>query len=173
MASIVKKRNNDNKKQKQLTLGAFNFTKTITHRNREESVEIPKIARIGTKYIKYPNCDKSFVNNQELSVHLKCFHSSSHVNNQTFPSQSTMVARKQPTDSVLVEMRCVLSEVVGKVAGNDTKARAAMQQARKKRHQYSATFKAKVINMMGQPGNNQESVAEHFQIDQSQVSRYL
>ena len=84
-----------------------------------------------------------------------------------------MVARKQPTDSVLVEMRCVLSEVVGKVAGNDSKARAAMQQARKKRHQYSATFKAEVINMMGQPGNNQESVAEHFQIDQSQVSRYL
>ena len=37
------------KKQKQLTLGAFNFIKTITHGNREVSVEITIIVRIEKK----------------------------------------------------------------------------------------------------------------------------
>ena len=45
------KRNNNNKRLKQLTLRAFNLTKTITHRSRAVSVEIPKIARIETKHV--------------------------------------------------------------------------------------------------------------------------
>ena len=45
------KRNNNNKRLKQLTLRAFNLTKTITHRRRAVSVEIPKIARIETKHV--------------------------------------------------------------------------------------------------------------------------
>ena len=84
-----------------------------------------------------------------------------------------MVAKKEPIDLVLVETRSVLSEVVGKVVGNDAKACAAKQQAGKKRHQYSTTYKEEVIDMMEQLDNSQESVAEHFRIDQSQVSRYL
>ena len=100
-----------------------------------------------TKYVKYPNCNKSSVNNQGRSAHLKCIHNSSHVNNETLLLQSTVSARKEPIDSVLIETRSVLSEVVGKVVGNDAKVRAAKQQAGKKRHQYSATFKAEVFNM--------------------------
>ena len=45
------KRNNNNKRLKQLTLRAFNLTKTITHRSTAVSVEIPKIARIETKHV--------------------------------------------------------------------------------------------------------------------------
>ena len=37
------------KKQKQLTLGAFNFKKAITHGNREVSVEITISVRIEKK----------------------------------------------------------------------------------------------------------------------------
>ena len=48
------KRTNDNKKQKQLTVRAFNFTKTIIHGNREVSVEILKIARVEKKTCKMP-----------------------------------------------------------------------------------------------------------------------
>ena len=65
MASIVMKRNKD-KNQKQLTLGAFNFTKTITHWNGEVSVEISKISRTEvsiTKHVKCPNCESSSMNN--------------------------------------------------------------------------------------------------------------
>ena len=58
-----------------------------------------------------------------------------------------MVVRKEQIKPVLVEMRSVLSEVVGKVVGYDAKARAGKQQVGKKRHQYSSTFKAEVINM--------------------------
>ena len=54
------------------------------------------------------------------------------------------------------------------VVGNDATAPAG-----KKRHQYSANFEAEVINMMKQPGKKQESVADHFRIDQSLVSMYL
>ena len=59
------------------------------------------------------------------------------------------------------------------VVGYDAKAPAAQPQAGKKRHQYSANFEAEVINMMKQPGKKQESVADHFRIDQSLVSMYL
>ena len=114
------------------------------------------------------------MNNQGLSVHLKCVHSSSRVNNETLLSQSTIVVREEPIDPVLVETGSVLSEVVGKVVGNDGKAGAAKQQGGKKCHWYSPTFKAEeVINMMEQPSKTQESVVEHFRTDQSYVSRYL
>ena len=41
------------------------------------------------------------------------------MNNETLLSQFTMVAKKKPIDSALVEARSVLSEVVDKVVGND------------------------------------------------------
>ena len=113
------KRKNDNKNQKQYTLGAFNITKRVTHWNREVSVDIPKIAKIETKNVKHPNCDNSFGSNQVLSVRLKCVNSSSLVNNEPLLSQSTMVAKKEPIDSALVEAKSVLSEVIDKVVGND------------------------------------------------------
>ena len=116
---------------------------------------------------------KSFVNNQGLFVPFKYAHSSNFMNNETLLSQSTMFARKELIDPVLIEARSVLPKMVGKVIGNDAKAHAAKQQAGKKHHQYSAAFKVEVINMMEQLGNTQESVVEHFRIDQSQVSRYL
>ena len=41
------------------------------------------------------------------------------MNNETLLSQSTMVAKKEPIDSALVEAKSVLSEVIDKVVGND------------------------------------------------------
>ena len=162
------RRNNDNNKQKHLTLRAFNFTKAITHRNREISVEFPKIARIETKHVKCPNCDKSSVNNQGFSGNLKCVHSSSRVNNENLLSQSTMVVRKETLDPVLVETRSVLSEMVGEVVGNDGKAPTAKQQPGKKRRQYSATFTAEVINMMEQPGNTKNLLPITLELTKSE-----
>lgn len=52
------------------------------------------------------------------------------------------------------------------------KARAANYLAGKKRHQYSVTFKADVSNTLEQPDRTQESTAEKFCADQSQVLRY-
>ena len=63
--------------------------------------------------------------------------------------------------------------MVDEVVGNDAKAWTAKQQAGKKRHQYSSTFKAETLNIMEQPNNTQESVGKHFQSNQSQVSKYL
>ena len=171
---INMKRSSSGKKQKQLTLGAFNFTKTVKHRNQEVSVEIPKVARMEINRIKCPKCVKTFVNNQGLSVHLKCVHNSSlEIENMATALIKFKETVKEPIDPVLVETRSLLNEVVNKVVGKVSKAEAAKHQAGKKRHQYSAVFKAEVIDQMEQPGSTQESVAEHFRIDQSQVSRYV
>ena len=83
---------------------------------------------------------KSFVNNKGLSVPFKYAHSSNFMNNETLLSQSTMVARKEPIDPVLIEMRSVLPKMVGKIIGKDAKAHAAKQQAGKKHHQMFCCF---------------------------------
>ena len=84
-----------------------------------------------------------------------------------------MAAKKESIDLVLFKTRSVLSEVAGKVVGNDANICAAKRQAGKKRHHYTTIFKTEVINMMEQLGNNQESAIELFRIDQSQASSYL
>ena len=80
---------------------------------------------------------------------MKCVHSSSRVNNETLLSQSTMVARKEPIDPVLVETKSVLSRWLAKLLVIMRRLMLhAQQQVGKKHHQYSATFKAEVIVMM-------------------------
>ena len=49
----------------------------------------------------------------------------------------------------------------------------AVERAGKKRVQYTAAFKAEVINALDEEDATQESVATRFNIDQSQVSRYV
>ena len=79
-----------------------------------------------------------------------------------------MVVRKETLDPVLVETRSVLSEMVGEVVGNDGKAPTAKQQPGKKRRQYSATFKAEVINMMEQPGNTKNLLPITLELTKSE-----
>ena len=79
-----------------------------------------------------------------------------------------MVVRKETLDPVLVETRSVLSEMVGEVVGNDGKAPTAKQQPVKKRRQYSATFKAEVINMMEQLGNTKNLLPITLELTKSE-----
>ena len=59
-------------KRKQRTLAAFGFTKTIRHRGNEIRVEIPDYTEIEEKRIKCAHCEARFINQQGLSIHVKC-----------------------------------------------------------------------------------------------------
>ena len=68
------KRSSNFDKKKQLTLGAFGFKITVIHRGQSSDIKLPKFAKIEERNVNCPHCDKKFVNNQGLSVHLKCIH---------------------------------------------------------------------------------------------------
>ena len=62
-------------KQQQLTLGSFGFTKEIVHRGKRTKIKIENVANEeNILKIHCPKCDKKFVNQQGLSVHLLCVH---------------------------------------------------------------------------------------------------
>ena len=62
-------------KQRQLTLGSFGFTKEIVHRGKRTKIKIENVANEENLLkIHCPKCDKKFVNQQGLSVHLLCVH---------------------------------------------------------------------------------------------------
>ena len=60
---------------RQATLGTFGFRKTVIHVGAAVNVEIPNLVEdVPAKRLKCSECEKYFVNNQGLSVHLKCAH---------------------------------------------------------------------------------------------------
>ena len=65
-------------RKRQLTLGAFGFFKEITHRGKKSKIEIEGKVNCAEDSLKIPcpnkDCHKKFVNQQGLSVHMKCIH---------------------------------------------------------------------------------------------------
>ena len=62
--------------KRQATLGAFGFTKTVTHRGSKVSkLEINHFSMDkNVRKIPCPYCDRKFINQQELNVYLKFVH---------------------------------------------------------------------------------------------------
>ena len=60
--------------KKQATLAAFGFTKSIIHRGEEVPCKIPKVTE-GVTTLKCDHCSMEFVNQQGVTVHVKCKHS--------------------------------------------------------------------------------------------------
>ena len=61
--------------KRQATLGAFGLTKKVTHRGKTSKLEISNYtSNEDLLKIPCPQCDCEFVNQQGLSVHLKCVH---------------------------------------------------------------------------------------------------
>ena len=73
---------------------------------------------------------------------------------------------------ISLSVRDVVENLVNKVVGAKAKSEGSSKVAGKKRHQYSAAFKAEAINAYDN-GANQESIAEPFGVTQSQNSRWL
>ena len=160
------KRSSNFDKKKQLTLGAFGFKKTVIHRGQSSDIKLTKFAKIEERNVNCPHCDKKFVNNQGLLVHLECIHGN---------DLQKVKRTKKPkvTDHLVIEVKNVVNHLVNKVVSKEAMARGGRERAGKKRVQYTAAFKAEVINALDEEDATQESVATRFNIDQSQVSRYV
>ena len=63
-------------KRKQATLGEFGFSKKVCHRDGEVDVIIPNFVEDKdiVKRIQCLHCSDKFVNQQGLSIHIKCKH---------------------------------------------------------------------------------------------------
>ena len=70
------------------------------------------------------------------------------------------------------QLKDVVDRLIDRVVVNIAKSTGANKIAGKKRHQYTASFKASAINEY-ENGVSQEEVAEKFRVTQSQVSRWI
>ena len=59
---------------KQKTLAAFQFTKSVVHRNKTTEVDIPEEIECKETYFICPHCKEFFLSKQGLAVHIICKH---------------------------------------------------------------------------------------------------
>lgn len=164
---------------KQKSLGAYGFTKTVVHRGVPINVSIPEYVDPDVSNIPCNHCSMSFKTNQALALHTKCKHPLADAEppvkkrntvNQTLPSPPK---EKHSVDSVIeAESKTVLNVVIKRVVGIVGKSEGAKQLKGKKRHKYTAQFKADAINACEDPNESQLTVAEKFGVSQSQISRW-
>ena len=111
-----------------------------------------------------------------MDTHFKCLHSN---DDSACSSSSDFFAKTNEKVDYEANDACVFNDgsivmdsVLQRVEGNISKYEAAKKKAGKKRHSYTALFKADVINML-KDDFLQDEISEHFCIHQSQVSRWL
>ena len=165
---------------KQKSLGAFGFTRTIVHRGEPTKADIPEYVDPKANNIPCNHCSMTFKQTQYLSIHMKCKHPEHLLEPPTKKQRelkqvsSSMKGNKKPSvDSVIkAEVSDVLSGIVKKVVGNVAKSEGAQQLRGKKRHKYTAQFKADAIHALEDPNESQLTVSEKFGVTQSQISRW-
>lgn len=140
---------------------AFPFAKKVKHKG--EGIGVDMTAKAFKVPIVCYHCGKIFKSLQGRGFHLKAIHNSK--------SETTQVL-KTNDERISSTVKYVLDNVVNKVVSTMAKSEGAKKMANKKRHQYSATFKAEAISAY-KNGASQENIAELFGVTQSQVSRWL
>ena len=75
-------------------------------------VEIPKYAIVEERSVKCPQCEKKFVNNEGVKVHLKCIHGNEM--QKSDKNISTVVTKKPSVpDLVEKEVKNVVNDLIG------------------------------------------------------------
>ena len=154
---------------KQLSLGAFGFTKIVT--NKDGKPEFRDISTVAEKPKAYTCeiCKEKFGNAGALSTHTKCKHG--------------VVPESKSEESKPSSSNCEKIPVIdgGEVPSSSSgkrkvlKAKRSYEHLKKKRISYTAAFKAQVIN----DHENGTTVVEitdkysNFRVDKSKVSRWL
>ena len=115
------------------------------------------------------NSEKSFKSLQGLAFHAKVMHS---ISPREYRKTSEPPVMQSDEELIILSVKYVVENLVNKVVSASAKSEGASKVAVKKRHQYSAAFKAEAINTYDN-GANQESIAESFGVTQSQISRWL
>lgn len=87
--------------KKQSTLAAFGFTKTITHRGHDTTVDIPKKVPKETFKLTCQYCMQGFKNQQGLSVHVMCKHADTSAGLQLPSSTDEPLCESDTTAEIL------------------------------------------------------------------------
>ena len=154
-------------KRKQSTLAAFGFIKNVKHRSTEMAIQM-SLETVETLF-ECENCEKSFKSPQGLAFHAKIMHSIIPKEDRKTSEPPVMQSNEE---LISLSVKDVVKNLVNKIVRARAKSEAASKVADKKHHQYSAAFKAEAINACDN-GANQRSIAESFNVTQSQISRWL
>ena len=163
-------RKTNNKKKKQRTLGAFGFTKSVSHQGEKVHIKLPDFSDPeAAKSISCAHCPEKFKNNQGYAVHLKCIHHDKEELIKTLPINTFKDKKKDIRATVLSVMEKLVSNVEEAIIEGDTKAEKTISN---RRGRETVLFKAKVISDF-QPDVLQEQLAEKYCINQSFISKWL
>ena len=165
----------NNKKKKQRTLGAFGFTKSVSHQGEKVQLKLPDFSGPeAAKSISCAHCPQKFKNNQGYAVHLKCINHDKEELVKTLPINTFKDKKEDIRATVLSVMEKLVSNVEEAIIEGDTKAEKTIsnRRGRGRRGKYTVLFKAKVISDV-QPEVLQEQLAEKYCINQSLISKWL
>ena len=74
-------------------------------------------------------------------------------------------------DATETECKQLITKMLTKIEGNEAKSNAAKKQTGKKRHAYTAKFKAEAIHALSEEGAAQKEIADKYGIKQCILSR--
>ena len=168
------------KAMKQSTIGAWKgFTKSVLHNNKKVPIVVPQTVSEESGGIRCEHCPKTFKNNQGYAVHLKCVHLKCECDHSENPSHVANNTKR----SIDVEVKKVVGKLVSDVTTLletkepttiDLSKEKSNRRGSEKRRNYSALFKAEVIEFIeaNSPDVTQEKAAEKYSVSQSNISKW-
>ena len=127
----------------QKTLGAFGFTQKIIHREKEKEVVIPGNVDIGKPHA-CKQCKEKLKSKQGLAVHVRCKHGVVYLPAKVEKAGDSSTGNNSTENPENEKLEIVVNEVLKDLMNSVVKSVQPKEQ--KKRRQYTAKFKAKVID---------------------------
>ena len=129
--------------KKQATLKAFGFTRKLVHRDTVVEIDIPRFSE--EVRLQCPECLKTFINKQGMSVHMKCVHGATS-SVASMPSVSTTPSVPNTTTITTSSVPTTSSSETTDL--QETSEDSSTQPKLKRRRiKHDATFKAEVIQL--------------------------
>ena len=163
---------------KQKTLAAFQFTKSVVHRNKNTEVEIPEEIECKETYFQCRHCKEFFLSKQGLAVHILCKHEQKEVtkdNNNNIEETSCCSIESFVKESLLEK---ILEKVFNVEVVEDpdeepaTKVAARGRHGAQKRRQYTASFKLGVIERVENSDLTELDLEEKYKVNRSLINKW-
>lgn len=179
---------------KQATLGAVGVKRFVMHMGEKVQVEMP-LRFVETYNHNCQHCGKGFKQPSGLATHVKLVHGNADsggsstavattankrnksvipkINSTNLLNEDDVEIVNHRIDLVKLECRDILQNIIEKVEGRIAKSDGAKKLAGKKRHSYSAIYKADAIHECTEEGSTQAAVAAKYGISQDMLSRWI
>ena len=162
--------------KKQQTLAAFGFTKTVLYRESEIKVDLPTEVTLSSANLKCLKCEKKFINQQGLSVHIKCKHPM--IDNNAVDDNTPNNKTKLNENENSYKENIVLDENENEMACDTDLPHAVLQtkderrRGRDKRRSITNELKSKIIAEV-ESGEKAIEVSEKYNVNRCQISAWL